>query len=109
MIPQVKSIDEMIEKLDQKVLFLVPWCELIESEEEIKKITKEISEKREKEQAAKQVDLIDENGEEFAPALSGAIKTLCIPLEQPEMPAGTMCFHRKELPAKRWCLMGRSY
>ena len=100
----------MVEKLDQKVLFLVPWCETIESEEEIKKLTKEISEKAAAKSAAAQAEsLTDQNGEEFAPALSGAIKTLCIPLEQPEMPRGQKCFFKKDMLAKRWCLMGRSY
>lgn len=98
---------QMVAQLDKKVLFLCPWCETIESEEEIKKLTKEISEKAAQEQAV--AASVDENGEEFAPALSGAIKTLCIPLEQPEMPVGQMCFFKKDQPAKRWCLMGRSY
>merc|ERR1712194_881479 len=111
----VKTFEEMVEKLDQKVLFLVPWCETVESEEEIKKLTKEVSEKNATEAATKQAaaaaaeSLVDENGESFAPALSGAIKTLCIPLEQPEMPKGQKCFFKKDVPAKRWCLMGRSY
>jgi len=42
------------------------------------------------------------------PALSGAMKTLCIPLIQPAMPPGTKCFFTGA-PAKRWCLFGRSY
>ena len=33
----VTSFEEMKQRLDQKVLFLVPWCETVESEEEIKK------------------------------------------------------------------------
>jgi len=45
----------MKQRLDQKVLFLVPWCETVESEEEIKKITKEISEQNEKDAAGKWV------------------------------------------------------
>ena len=71
--------------------------------QEIKKITKQVSE------AAAQEKHVDENGEEFQPALSGAVKTLCIPLEQPPMPEGQMCFFDKTKKAKRWCLMGRSY
>ena len=96
---------QMVANLDKKVMFLVPWCETTESEEEIKKLTKEISEK-----SAAQVEAnATENGEEFQPALSGAVKTLCLPLEQPEMPEGQMCFFKKGEKAKRWCLMGRSY
>jgi len=103
----VKTWEEMVAQLDKKVLFLCPWCETMESEEEIKKLTKEISEKHAQEQQAQAA--LEENGEEFAPALSGAIKTLCIPLVQPEMPEGQRCFFKKDQLAKRWCLMGRSY
>lgn len=53
-------------------------------------------------------DEVEENGEQFQAALSGAMKTLCIPLVQSEMPAGQKCFHTGK-PAKRWCLFGRSY
>lgn len=35
-------------------------------------------------------------------------KTLCIPLEQPPLPAGTACFASGK-PAKNWALWGRSY
>lgn len=110
----VKCVDfqDMVKNLDRKVLFLCPWCETTESEEEIKKLTKEISEKAALEQKAvqqQQQQSLEENGEVFQPALSGAIKTLCIPLEQPAMPTGQMCFFDKSKKAKRWCLMGRSY
>ena len=35
-------------------------------------------------------------------------KTLCIPLEQPNLPPGTPCFASGR-PAKNWALWGRSY
>lgn len=35
-------------------------------------------------------------------------KTLCIPLEQPELPPGTKCFASGK-DAKNWALWGRSY
>ena len=35
-------------------------------------------------------------------------KTLCLPLEQPELPEGTPCFASGK-PAKNWALWGRSY
>lgn len=35
-------------------------------------------------------------------------KTLCIPLEQPAMPEGQVCFASGK-PAKNWALWGRSY
>ena len=40
-------------------------------------------------------------------ATAGA-KTLCIPLEQPDLPPGTKCFKTGK-PAKNWALWGRSY
>ena len=40
-------------------------------------------------------------------ATAGA-KTLCIPLEQPDLPPGTLCF-KSGKPAKNWALWGRSY
>ncbi len=40
-------------------------------------------------------------------AAAGA-KTLCIPFEQPPLPAGTPCFASGK-PAKNWALWGRSY
>ena len=35
-------------------------------------------------------------------------KTLCLPLEQPDLPADTKCFVTGK-PAKNWALWGRSY
>ena len=35
-------------------------------------------------------------------------KTLCIPMEQPELEEGTLCFASGK-PAKNWTLWGRSY
>jgi prolyl-tRNA synthetase len=35
-------------------------------------------------------------------------KTLCLPLEQPPLPEGTLCFVTGK-PAKNWALWGRSY
>lgn len=35
-------------------------------------------------------------------------KTLCIPLEQPDLSPGTKCFVSGK-PAKNWALWGRSY
>jgi hypothetical protein len=35
-------------------------------------------------------------------------KTLCLPIEQPELPPGALCFATGK-PAKNWALWGRSY
>lgn len=39
---------------------------------------------------------------------SVAAKTLCIPFDQPDLPAGTPCFVSGQ-EAKCWVLWGRSY
>lgn len=68
---------------------LTPWCNTVESEIRVKK----------------------RSGEECASAeegLSSGAKTLCIPFDQPELPAGTKCFESGE-EAKCWVMWGRSY
>jgi len=97
-IVKVTKWDEVIPALQKRKMILAPWCEELATEKEIKNLTKET-------EAASAVD--EEEG--GAPALTGAMKPLCIPLDQPEMPAGQMCFYKSDQPAKRWCLWGRSY
>jgi len=48
-------------------------------------------------------------GEEAAKGLTGAAKTLCIPMEQPDMPADQQCFCGCGHKATAWTLWGRSY
>lgn len=45
-IAKVTKWEEVMPALNQKKLVLAPWCEEIESEEEIKKLTKELSEQQ---------------------------------------------------------------
>ena len=51
-------------------------------------------------------------GENFS-VLNGSAKTLCIPFNQPHLPAGTPCFtagpRGTNDEAVSWCLWGRSY
>jgi prolyl-tRNA synthetase len=74
--------DEFMAALERKHMVLAPWCDEEEAEEDVKRrsATKEAM---------------------------GA-KTLCLPLEQPELPEGTPCFITGK-PAKNWALWGRSY
>jgi len=98
-IAKVNEWSEVMPLLNKGKLILAPWCETVESEEAIKKATRELSLKESQQATA---------NEDSIPALSGAMKSLCIPMEQPPLPAGTKCFFTG-LPAKRWCLFGRSY
>ncbi|EUR69281.1 prolyl-tRNA synthetase [Plasmodium falciparum UGT5.1] len=91
-IVQVTSFSEVMNALNKKKMVLAPWCEDIATEEEIKKETQRLS-------------LNQTNSET---TLSGAMKPLCIPLDQPPMPPNMKCFWSGK-PAKRWCLFGRSY
>lgn len=74
--------DEFMASLDRKHMVLTPWADEVEIEEEVKKRS--------------------------ATGIAGSAKTLCIPLEQPELPEGTLCFVSGK-PAKNWALWGRSY
>jgi len=63
-------------------MVLAPWCEEVEVEEGIRKRS--------------------------TTADAMGAKSLCIPFEQPELPAGATCFASGK-PAKSWGLFGRSY
>ena len=74
--------EDFMAALDRKHMVLAPWADEEAVEEDVKKRS----------------------------SGSGAMgaKTLCIPLEQPELPEGTVCFASGK-PAKNWALWGRSY
>eukprot|EP00922_Rhytidocystis_sp_ex-Travisia-forbesii_P028299 GHVS01041538.1.p1 GENE.GHVS01041538.1~~GHVS01041538.1.p1 ORF type:complete len:698 (+),score=132.17 GHVS01041538.1:61-2154(+) len=95
-IVKVTEFSQVMDILNSKKLVLAPWCEDIETEEQIKKETQKLS------------AIPAATNAEGCTALTGAMKPLCIPLEQPDMPAGTKCFFTGKV-AKRWCLFGRSY
>ncbi|KAJ7521567.1 hypothetical protein O6H91_19G060100 [Diphasiastrum complanatum] len=77
----VNTWDEFVAALNDKKMVLAPWCNEVEVEEDVKARTK---------------------GE------NGAAKTLCMPLEQNDLPEGSTCFASGK-PAKKWALWGRSY
>jgi len=87
---------DFVPALNTKKMCLVPWCETQESEDAIKEATRQTMEE----------SVVTEEG--AVPALTGAAKSLCIPLDQPPMPPGTKCFF-SGAPARRWTLFGRSY
>lgn len=85
--------DQFMEELNQKKIVLTPWCEEEESEKLVKEKSKEESKQAQTE------------GEEI---LTGAAKTLCLPIDQPPLPEGAKCFITGK-PATKWALWGRSY
>lgn len=74
--------DDFMAALERKHMVLAPWCDEEAAEDEVKKRS-----------ATKDA--------------MGA-KTLCLPLEQPELKPGTPCFVTGK-PAKNFALWGRSY
>jgi len=83
---KVETWDEFVEALSQKKLILAPWCDKVEVEKDVKRRTRG-----------------DETG-----GGGGGAKTLCTPLEQPELGEETLCFASGK-PAKKWSYWGRSY
>ncbi|AFZ80456.1 prolyl-tRNA synthetase, putative [Theileria equi strain WA] len=83
------TFDEVMPALNSDKLLLLPWCEDSSTEDEIKLETQKLSAQN-------------------LGGRTGGMKSLCIPLEQPEMPEGTKCFWTGK-PAKRWSFWGRSY
>ena len=57
---------------------------------------------------ADEEEIEDEVRKRSASAEAMGAKTLCIPLEQPDLAPGTKCFVSGK-PAKNWALWGRSY
>lgn len=88
--------------LDKRNTVLAPHCEGRECEKAIKQRSGE---------ASKADDNKDEESdvkETGVEKLTGAAKSLCIPFEQPELPANTKCVGCDK-NAVNWTLFGRSY
>jgi prolyl-tRNA synthetase len=105
-IVQVQTWDDLVPSLNKQSMVLAPWCEAISCEEEVKRKSKEES------LAAAGLAGTEEDA---TAALSGAAKTLCIPLEEELMRLGiapiakaTKCF-ACDAEAKSHTLWGRSY
>lgn len=98
-IVRVTRWSDVMPALNQGKLILAPWCETTESEDGIKKATRDAYGEESTQATA---------DESTASGLSGAMKSLCIPLEQPPLEGGTKCFFSGQ-PARRWGLFGRSY
>ena len=77
---------------------LTPFCNETEFEELVKDKSK-----------AEALAALGQETEDEREATPVAAKTLCIPFDAPELPAGTPCFVAPEKPATCWVLWGRSY
>ena len=96
---QVTEWKDFVPNLEKNNLVLTPWCggEHEDWEEWVKNTSREESLKSR-----------GQEGEDERTATSVAAKTLCIPFDQPDLPAGTKCI-ASGLPATCWVLWGRSY
>jgi prolyl-tRNA synthetase len=91
---QATSFSQFVTFLNEKCIVLVPFCCKGPCEDHVKDRSK-------KESVAQKSD------EDIG--LTGSAKSLCIPFEQPDLPAGTKCFGECGADAVKWCLFGRSY
>lgn len=99
------TFEEMLKVLDKRDVCLAPWCGESQCEEDIKKRTGEAAKELEaREQELEEEGVHQESGER----LTGAAKSLNVPFDQPELPAGTSCVGCTTAAAK-WVLWGRSY
>lgn len=93
---KVKASDfkEFMEHLNHKKMILTPWCNDTACEKKVKELSGLLSKQAE------------EEGD-----LSGSAKTLCKPLQQDPVPAGTKCFAHEHCgkDASVYCFWGRSY
>eukprot|EP00522_Entomoneis_paludosa_P008113 CAMPEP_0172453648 /NCGR_PEP_ID=MMETSP1065-20121228/10859_1 /TAXON_ID=265537 /ORGANISM="Amphiprora paludosa, Strain CCMP125" /LENGTH=916 /DNA_ID=CAMNT_0013205835 /DNA_START=316 /DNA_END=3066 /DNA_ORIENTATION=+ len=96
---KVTDWKDFVPNLEKNNLVMTPWCggEHQEWEEKVKEKSREES-----------LQARGEDAEDEKTATSVAAKTLCIPFDQPELPAGTKCII-SGLDATCWCLWGRSY
>lgn len=88
---------EFIGALNHRKMALAPWCGVTVCETKIKERTQ---------LEAQNVE--GTNNPEEGEKLTGAAKSLCVPFDQPALPAGQVCVACAQ-PAICWCLFGRSY
>ena len=115
----VTEWSNFVPTLDLGHMVLAPWCERVECEENIKKLTGPAAAAEAKAAAAAAAAVAgnatadkaeaDAAATEASKGLTGAAKTLCIPFEQPEMVSGQMCFSDCGCAARAFTLWGRSY
>jgi prolyl-tRNA synthetase len=102
-IAQITTWEEFVPALDGKKIVRAPWCNETPCENKIKERS---STESKQEENPKEND--PEKGGETFEKLTGAAKTLCIPLEQDPLQPDAKCFACGN-PSKCWTLLGRSY
>jgi prolyl-tRNA synthetase len=105
-IRQVTTWADFMTAVNSKCVALAPWCGRKACEASIKKRSGEAAEIEEVE-----VNTEDDTAEAAAAAaiqMTGSAKSLCVPLAQPELAAGTCCVGCED-PAINWTMFGRSY
>ncbi|KAG5179602.1 proline--tRNA ligase [Tribonema minus] len=85
---------DFVPALNKNDIVLTPFCNEGEWEEKVKAMSRD--------------EALQGGSEDVRTSTSVAAKTLCIPLDQPELPEGTKCFVSGK-PATCWVLWGRSY
>jgi prolyl-tRNA synthetase len=93
-VEQIFRWEDFVPCIDRGHLALTPFCNEGEWEEEVKR--------RSKEEALRGLE------EDVRTSVSAAAKSLCMPLEQPPLEEGAVCFISGK-PATTWMLWGRSY
>ena len=94
-----KNIDnwkDFMEAMTARNICMAPWCNVQQCEKDVKEKSKEESLKA------------MEEGDQDEQLLTGAAKTLCIPIEQPKLKEAQKCF-ACDKPATCTALWGRSY
>jgi len=96
---RVTEWKDFVPALNDDCLVLTPWCDPADrdAEEAVKEKSR-----------SEALDALGLDCEDDRTATSLAAKTLCVPHEQPDLPANTPCFFTGK-PATCWCLWGRSY
>ena len=89
---------DFVPALQKGHMVLTPFCNETEYEELVKDKSK-----------AEALAALGQETEDEREATPVAAKTLCIPFDAPDLPAGTPCFVAPEKPATCWVLWGRSY
>jgi prolyl-tRNA synthetase len=103
---KVHTWSEFMTTINSKCVALAPWCGNEPCEEKLKQ--RSAAEAVIEEVAADENDTSEEAATANTEKLSGAAKSLCVPLRQPTLEAGTLCVNCGQA-AVNYTMFGRSY